>query len=121
MTGMDVGMQVIDLSPLPEGAPIKRNTYTGVTQSHNLWIDTALGYAFIEKSYPENIHIVDLSNPDAPDHSGSLSYWDGENCHDIYTRNNIAYISEGYSYEFSIYDITDILSPVHLASIPSFG
>ena len=121
MSGIDAGMQVIDLSPLPEGVPIKRNTYTGVAQSHNLWVDTALGYGFIEKSYPENIHIVNLSNPDAPDHSGSLSYWDGENCHDIYTRNNIAYISEGYSYEFSIYDITDILYPVHLASIPSFG
>ena len=121
MSGIDAGMQVVDLSPLPENVPIKRNTYTGVIQSHNLWIDTDSGYGFIEKYYPENVHIVDLSNPDAPVHASSLSYWDGENCHDIYTRNNIAYISEGYSYDFSIYDISDILYPVQLASIPSFG
>jgi len=121
MTGIDEGMQVVDLSPLPSGVPIKRNTYTGVQQSHNLWIDMDLGYAFIENYYPENIHILDLSNPDIPDHNASISYWDGENCHDIYTKNNVAYISEGYSYQYGIYDITDILNPIHLTDIPSFG
>jgi len=121
MTGTDAGMQVIDLSPLPASAPIKRNTYTGVAQSHNLWIDNDSGYGFIEKNYPENVHIVDLTNSGAPVHSASLSYWDAENCHDIYTVNNRAYISEGYSYQFGIYDISDISDPIELASIPSFG
>ena len=121
MTGIDAGMQVVDLSPLPKGAPIKRNTYTGVSQSHNLWIDSDLGFAFIEKNYPDNIHIVDLSNPNSPIHNASLSNVNGENCHDIYSINNIAYVSEGYSYQFGIYDITDIVNPIKLASIPSFG
>ena len=35
----DVGMQVIDLSPLPENPPVQHTTYTGMSQSHNLWID----------------------------------------------------------------------------------
>ena len=35
--------------------------------------------------------------------------------------HHIAYISEGYSYQFGIYDINDILNPIHLGSIPSFG
>ena len=74
MTGADVGMQLIDLSPLPAGVPVKLNTYAGVTQSHNLWIDTYSGYGFIEKSYPENIHIVDLSNPDTPINNSSFSF-----------------------------------------------
>jgi hypothetical protein len=121
MTGTDAGMQVIDLSPLPGGEPIQVNTYTGVAQSHNLWIDNDSGYGFIEKNYPENVHIVDLTNSGAPVHSASLSYWDAENCHDIYTVNNRAYISEGYSYQFGIYDISDISDPIELASIPSFG
>ena len=121
MTGSDAGMQVVDLSPLPGGMPIKRDTYTGVLQSHNLWIDTDLGYGFIEKSYPENIHIVDLSNPDIPVHNTIFDYGDGENCHDIFTVNNVAYISEGYSYRFGIYDISDIFDPVQLANIPSYG
>jgi choice-of-anchor B domain-containing protein len=121
MTGTDAGMQVIDLSPLPASAPIKRNTYTGVAQSHNLWIDNDSGYGFIEKNYPENVHIVDLANSGAPVHSASLSYWDAENCHDIYTVNNRAYISEGWSNQFGIYDISDILYPIQLATIPAFG
>ena len=56
-----------------------------------------------------------------PIHNSSFNYLDGENCHDIYTVNNMAYISEGYSYQFGIYDISDISDPLHLASIPSFG
>ena len=121
MTGMDVGMQVVDLSPLPGGTPIKRSTYTGIAQSHNLWIDTDSGLAFIERSYPDNIHIVDLSNPDAPTHSASFIDNNGDNCHDIFTVNNRAYISEGYSYQYGIYDIADISNPIQLANIPSFG
>ena len=121
MTGLDIGMQIVDLSPLPYDIPIKLNTYTGVSQSHNLWVDTYSGYAFIEKNYPENIHIVDLANPGAPAHESSFSYWDGNSCHDIYTQTNYAYVSEGYNFQFGIYDINDILNPILLASIPSFG
>mgnify|MGYP007063821149 FL=1 len=50
MYGIDVGMQIIDLSPLPNGKPLKRNTYTQITQSHNLWIDIDIGFGFIEKN-----------------------------------------------------------------------
>lgn len=121
MEGIDMGMQIIDLSPLPEQMPIKRSTYAGFSKSHNLWIDSNSGYAFIEKYYPENVHIVDLANSSNPNHIASMSYWDAENCHDIYTQNDIAYISEGWSYEFGIYNISDILNPIKLASIPSFG
>ena len=116
MSGIDVGMQVIDLSPLPMGEPVKLSTYTGVAQSHNLWIDNDSGYGIIENNYPENVHIVDLTNPGAPVHSASLSDWDAENCHDIYTANNRAYISEGWSNQFGVYDISDILYPIQLAT-----
>ena len=34
---------------------------------------------------------------------------------------NTAYISEGYSYQYGIYDITNILNPIKLNVIPSFG
>ena len=54
-------------------------------------------------------------------YSASLSYLDAENCHDIYTVNTRAYISEGWSNQFGIYDISDILYPIQLATIPAFG
>ena len=41
MYGGDVGMQVIDLSPLPNNSPIQLETYNYINQSHNLWIDSS--------------------------------------------------------------------------------
>jgi len=120
MTGSDTGMQIIDLSPLPDSVPVKLSTYSAITQSHNLWINE-LGYAFIENYYPENIHIVDVNNPFFPTSVGSFYGDDGKNCHDIYTRENYAYISEGWDSRFGVYDISDISSPVHLATIPVIG
>ncbi|MBC8297650.1 MAG: choice-of-anchor B family protein, partial [Pelagibacterales bacterium] len=121
MWGIDEGVQIIDLSPLPESSPIKLNTYTGVDQSHNLWVDEELGLAFIESDYPNNIHILDLNNPSSPIQLSEFSYNDGINCHDIYTVDNMAYVSEGWSYQFGIYDISDIYDPVRLATIPASG
>ena len=106
MYGGDVGMQVVDLSPLPDNPPMQLNTYSQIAQSHNLWIDPS-GLAFIEHQNGDNIHIADLSNPAFPSFGGSF-YNMGQNCHDIYTRDGYGYISEGFSNRFAIYDITDI-------------
>ena len=73
MTGGDVGMQIVDLSPLPNDPPIQKPTYTGINQSHNLWINEE-GLCFIEHSYPDNVHIVDLLIPDNPQYINSLAY-----------------------------------------------
>ncbi len=121
MYGIDQGVQIIDLSPLPESTPIKLDTYTGIDQSHNLWVDEENGYAFIEKSYPNNIHILDLTNPAVPLHLSDFTYDDGIDCHDIFTRGDYAYIAEGWSYQYGIYDISDITDPVRLATIPVYG
>ena len=106
MTGSDVGMQVVDLSPLPYNDPLYVTTYQNINQSHNLWIDPS-GYAFVEHVNGDNIHIVDLSNPSEPTYENSFGNL-GNGCHDIYTQNNIAYVSEGWNNRFSIYDISNL-------------
>ena len=118
MIGVDQGIQIIDLSPLPESPPVKLSNYTGISKSHNLWIDESLGLVFIENDYPNNIHILDLTNPTTPVHVSVFTYDDGIDCHDIYTVNNMAYVAEGWSYQYDIYDISDITDPVRLATIP---
>tara|TARA_Y100000590_G_scaffold340638_1_gene388506 strand:+ start:1353 stop:2789 length:1437 start_codon:yes stop_codon:yes gene_type:complete len=120
MYGGDIGMQVVDLSPMPNSSPIKLNTYNYIAQSHNLWIDP-LGFAFIEHQTGDNIHIANLANPSFPIEASSF-YNYGANCHDIYTRDGYGYISEGYSNQFAIYniqDINNISSPI--ATIPCEG
>ena len=71
MTGPDVGMQVVDLSPLPFSSPIQLNTYTEIGQSHNLWIDDG-GLVFIEHQSGDNIHIANLLNPANPIYESSF-------------------------------------------------
>ena len=120
MYGGDVGMQVIDLSPLPNNSPIQLETYNYIGQSHNLWIDPS-GYAFIEHQTGDNIHIVNLElSPSSPIYEGTFGNL-AANCHDIYTKNNIAYVSEGWSNQFGIYDITDLNNIIQLAVIPCEG
>jgi choice-of-anchor B domain-containing protein len=119
MYGGDIGMQVIDLSPLPDNPPIQLNTYNGIGQSHNLWIDLS-GYAYIEHQSGDNIHIVNLMNPSNPIYESSFGN-QALNCHDIYSRDNIAYVSEGWSNQFGIYDISNLNNITLLATIPCEG
>ena len=117
MTGPDVGMQVVDLSPLPFSSPIQLNTYSEIGQSHNLWIDDS-GLVFIEHQSGDNIHIANLNpSPNNPTYGGTFGNL-AQNCHDIYTRDNIAYISEGWSYQFGIYDFTN---PSNVIQLATFG
>ena len=119
MYGGETGMQVVNLNPLPNNNPIQLNTYNNIGQSHNLWIDDS-GLAFIEHYNGDNIHIANLYNPSNPSYENSFGNL-ALNCHDIYTQNNIAYISEGWSYQFGIYDISDLDNIIQLATIPVEG
>jgi len=120
MYGGDIGMQVIDLSPLPEEDPVKLDTYSQIAQSHNLWISDD-GFAFIEHQSGDNIHIANLNNPANPVTQSSFNNL-ASNCHDIYTQSNFAYVSEGYSAQFAIYDISDLNNITFpLAIIPCEG
>ena len=120
MTGQDVGMQIVDLSPLPYNPPLQLDTYTGFSRSHNLWVDSDAGYAFIENQNPDNIQIVDVLNGGNPEYAGTFGT-QGNNCHDIFTRDDLAYISEGYSSRYGIYNISDINNITLLATIPVVG
>ena len=119
MYGGDVGMQIIDLSPLPENSPIQLETYNYIGQSHNLWIDSS-GFAFIEHQVGDNIQIVNLENQSQPTYESTFGNL-ASNCHDIYTKNNIAYVSEGWSNQYGIYDISDLNNITPLANIPCEG
>jgi len=120
MYGGDIGMQVIDLSPLPDNPPIQLNTYNEIAQSHNLWIDPS-GFAFIEHQSGDNIHIANLATPENPVYENSFNNL-GYNCHDIYTRDGFGYISEGFSNRFAIYDLSNLdnILPA-IATIPCQG
>ena len=116
-TSSSVGMQIVDLSFLPDSVSLV-NTYNATfTIAHNLFI--ADGYAYVVGATPQSgIHILDLSNPIDP---VEVSYYSGNDyVHDVYVYNDTAYISAGNFTPllnvFAVVDVTDKSNPQHISS-----
>lgn len=99
------GLQIIDLSELPEKATLV-NTYTtdfGSGRAHNLYIDN--GYAYVcGGSAAAGVLILDLEDPVNPVEINRREdpYW-----HDVIVKDNIIYGSAIHSRMFQIMDGSD--------------
>ncbi|GEM_PF-782476 len=107
------GMQIIDLSDLPNSATLAA-TYTGFSTSHNIFIDEANGILYAEGSASQPVRVLSLANPVAPQQIATF----GIECHDIFVRNNIAFIAEGYSGSVGIYDVSNPANPTLIVRHP---
>lgn len=124
MRGPNEGLQIIDLSYLPDSLHLVR-TYVrnggGDVTSHNLSIDIATGFAYILNRSGTAVRIVDLADPVNPVEAGTIFNTIG--VHDVFARNDTVYVSEGSSKTFSIFDATNKQSPQLMVrmTIPSGG
>lgn len=121
--GRSEGLQIIDLSGLPESVEevaVIPGPDSTLVSSHNLYIDTQAGFAYVLDSGADGLYVLDLADPEAPE---PVAYLDVEDVHDVYARNNRVYIAEGRSPTFSIWDLTDKADPrvVSRVTIPSAG
>ncbi|MGE3974487.1 MAG: choice-of-anchor B family protein [Bdellovibrionales bacterium] len=112
------GMQIIDLTQLPNSARLV-STYTGFKTAHTIYIDEARKLIFTEGNNSAVIRILDISNPTQPQQISSF----GVECHDMYVKNNIAYVAEGYHSSWSMYDTTNPRAPTLITrvEIPNGG
>jgi choice-of-anchor B domain-containing protein len=112
------GMQIIDLSDLPNSATVV-GTVTDFQSSHNIYIDVPNAIIYIEGNNSNPVYAYSLADPVNPTFLSSF----GIECHDIFARDNIAYISEGSSGSIGIYDLNNPTQPVLLQrlQIPSAG
>lgn len=105
------GVAVIDLSGLPDNVssfdwtPTLPNLGT-ISSCHNIYIDE-LGFAYLAGCDVNNgglIYVDVHTNPGQPEFVGA-----GPNVysHDVYARDNMAYSSEIYGGEFTIYNVSD--------------
>ena len=110
------GLQVIDLSTLPDSANLV-NTYTGFTISHNIYIDEANALLYAEGG--GGIRIISLSNPVYPMEVGFF----GQSSHDVVVQNNIAYVAEGWTATYGIFNVSNPLFPslIQRFSTPTGG
>ena len=113
------GLQIIDLADLPNSATLA-GTYNGFTTSHNIYIDTAAAILYAEgTSGNQSVRVISLADPLNPVQLSTF----GIECHDIYARDNVAYVAEGSSGSIGIYDVSNPSSPalIHRHNIPSPG
>ena len=113
------GLDIIDLSALPNSVGFVGADTTVFKRAHNLYI--ADGYAYISGSNAAGgADILDLVNPEAPVKVGE---WTGHSFHDIYVRNDTLYGSAGSNPVLVLLDVSDKTQPALIVEIsfPSGG
>ncbi|WNJ17731.1 choice-of-anchor B family protein [Pontibacter sp. G13] len=100
------GLLVIDLSGLPGSIQHKDTVIAGTSTIHNLWVDDA-GYLYFcgGNTFNGGMVILDLNpNPWTPDFVGA---YDDAYVHDVYVRNDTAYLAEINIGFLTIVDVAD--------------
>lgn len=127
MTGTNQGIQIIDMSPLPDSVryvdTINRSDAGGqsANTSHNLFVDEATATLYTVRKYANGIRILSLEDPEDPQDMGIFETPDA---HDVFSRNDTVYVAEGWNGSFSIWDASESKSaPTLLArvDIPNGG
>lgn len=122
MTGTNQGLMVIDLQYLPDSVHFVGSfTNGGDIRSHNLSIDTAMAYAYVLKQNYSGVRIISLADPENPTDVGTISAI--PDVHDVFARNDTAWIAEGFAGSFSVFDVSDKGTPVLITRVtpPSAG
>lgn len=96
------GMQILDLSELPERVTLVGN-YTGFSNSHNIYIDLSQAILYAEGNHAQPVRLISLADPLNPIELSTF----GVECHDIYARDGIVFVSEGGHGTIGIFDATD--------------
>lgn len=125
MRGVNEGLMIFDLSPLPDSVRFVGSwTNNGsLIRSHNLDIDAGTSHLYIEADESQGnfgVEIVDISNPEMPVHAGFMNI---PNTHDIHARNDTLWVAEGWTPNYSVWDVSNKTSPSLIASVgmPTFG
>lgn len=114
-TGAGQGMQVIDLSPLPDSVQLVA-TYTATfTRGHIIGRDVYSDSAYVYVSGTSTtggVHILDVSTPGAPVQVGIYDppYY----IHDAHVRGNRLYAAAGGQRTIDVVDISNKRNPVLL-------
>lgn len=120
---MDVGhgLQVIDLSTLPDSVHLV-TTYTETfTKGHIIQkdIDSQDPYVYVMgTNTTQGVHIIDVSNPASPQEVGL--YAPGYYIHDCHVRGNLLFAAAFHMAQMDIVDISDKNNP-SLITILNYG
>jgi choice-of-anchor B domain-containing protein len=110
-TGSGQGLQIIDLSDLPNSATLVNTIDTWFTRAHNIFIDN--GYAYvIGTNGGGGMHILDLSDPVNP--TRTAYYTGSDYIHDVYVWNDTVVACAEDTYD--LVDVSDKSNPQWISS-----
>ncbi len=111
--GVPEGLQIIDLSQLPDTATLVNQTLDYFEKSHNIFIDKGFLYA-VGTEGGGGMHILDLSNPVNP--TETAYYTASGFIHDVYVWDDTVVACTGDSYD--LVDVSNKNNP-QLISVSS--
>ncbi len=110
-TGSGQGLQIIDLSMLPNSATLVNTIETWFTRAHNIFIDD--GYAYvIGTNSGGGMHILDLTDPVNP--VRTAYYTGSQYIHDVYVWNDTVVACAEDTYD--LVDVSDKSNPQLISS-----
>ncbi|MEJ6777327.1 MAG: choice-of-anchor B family protein [Crocinitomicaceae bacterium] len=117
-------LQLIDLSYLPDSVHLVGNNDTSFARVHNIFIDTVNALLYAGGVTPKangiiqstiSMQVFSLANPENP-----ILIYTGPNdineVHDMYVRNNIAYLNCGFD-GLRVYDFSNPTTPIYKQNI----
>ncbi len=115
-------LQIVDLTNLPFSADVVYNSDELFTRSHNIFIDTtnAILYACFTahtNNTSSGMEVFSVQNPTNPQW---ISEFNTAGVHDVYVRDNIAYLNIGQE-GFVIADYSNPADPIILGSLSEYS
>jgi choice-of-anchor B domain-containing protein len=120
--GPGSGLQVIDLSGLPNGIELVTTFDATFTRGHIIQkaIFEETPYVFVcGTTTTQGVHIIDISDPANPEEVGL--YQPGYYIHDCHVRGNRLYAAAFYEGQLDVVDISDPTAPQLTLTIPDPG
>ena len=114
-TGSGQGLQIIDLSDLPNSATLVNTVDTWFSRAHNIFIDN--GYAYVTgTSGGGGMRILDLSNPVNP--VQTANYTASGSIHDAYVWDDTVVVCAELLGEYHLVDVTNKSDPQLVSASP---
>ncbi|MEL6357905.1 MAG: choice-of-anchor B family protein, partial [Bacteroidota bacterium] len=114
------GLQIIDLSDLPNSATIVYQSTSFFEQAHNIFIDPSTNrlYALGADTRSNGVIVLDLTTPTAPALLASVNL-PGFYVHDAYAKGNLLYANHGNNGLF-VYDVNTPTLPAELGRLDTY-
>lgn len=119
-TGANQGIMIMDMAYLPDSVHLVGTFVTGDFTSHNMVVDSTMGFIYAVSRFYTGVRIISIANPEAPVEIGTFAVPD---CHDMYARNDTVWVAEGSNGTWSVWNLANKNLPtlIQRIAVPNAG